>query len=107
MFIRKSKYKAMQNEILRLTNVNEAWELQNKSDLAELRKVQEHNKKLSEQMTALLLKHEEVLADYYRQFDQLEAAVAEINSLKHKNNELAQALHRASHSSHGGHRHGN
>ena len=107
MFIRKAKYKAMQNEILRLTNVNEAWELQNKSDLAELRKIQEHNKELREQMTTLLLKHEEVLADYSRQSEELEAAVAEIDSLKHQHNDLARALHRASHSSHGGHRHGN
>lgn len=79
MFIRKSKYKAMQNEILRLTNVNEAWELQNKSDLAELRKVQQECSELR-RINAELSAH---------------------------NRELKSALHRASHSSHGGHRHGN
>lgn len=72
MFIRKSKYNAMQNEILCLTRVNEAWELQNKSDLDELRRVQEECRELRR-----------------------------INSeLSAHNRELKSALHCASHGGH-------
>lgn len=52
-FIRKRKLQTLNNEILRLSHVNDAWEAQNKSDLNELRKVQEECAKLRKEISAL------------------------------------------------------
>lgn len=106
-FIRKRKLRTLNNEILRLTRVNEAWELQNKSDLDELRKVQEQNKKLRSDITSVLLKHEELVRDYTEQSKKLDQAAQDNNILRRKNEDLARALHRASHSTHKGGHHGN
>lgn len=104
MFIRKSKYNAMQNEILRLTRINEAWAVQHKSALDELRKAQEKEKEVRHEVFVLAEKSEKLQCDFACQSEELQDARAEIASLKLQNNELARALHRASH---GGHRHGN
>lgn len=102
MFIRRAKYNAMQNEILRLTHVCDAWEAQNESDLTEIRLLQKRNAALHDEMTDILIDHEQLETDHSRISKELEAAKLQIAELTIKNNRLTRALNASPHGgSHG------
>lgn len=102
MFIRRAKYNAMQNEILRLTRVNDSWEAQNKSDLNEIRILQKRNAALHGEMTDILIEHEQLETDHTKLTKELEAAKLQIAELTIKNNRLTRALNASPHGgSHG------
>lgn len=103
MFIRRAKYNAMQNEILRLTHVSDAWEAQNESDLNEIRILQKRNAALHDEMTSILIDHEQLEADFKRQSEELVATQTQLTDLTIKYNRLNRAFNAAPH----GGNHGN